>query len=516
VPFDAWTVEVSYTDFDNNRESNPNASLIESAGALNCGTVRSGNHSLYCGALPNDPGSVSADPRSYGAVTSSQIFRAATSLKLARGLTASYLFGRVTGTVDIANLTVANNANCGANCTFQNAPIGNIHYDSHEARLVYDTKGWHFAVGGFLSKGFDNYGFDVVVAPNITSASSVQPLKSTTGAITIPLTRTLTTTLVRSAFAEGQWTSSDGATRLGVEGRYSSTRVQALNKVSGALFAQTFNILTPRFTAEHDLAPHMMLYASAAEGTKTGGFNPTAVNVSDRYYGPEKNWTYELGSKNVLMNGKLTFNADVFYTRWTGIQINSPDSGSSNPNAVNITLNLGNANVYGVEFDTVFMPNRHWSFDGNFSYSDARYSDGTRDARFSRTVSPCDNVVCPSTGSIAGNQIERTPPAKGAFGAQWQTDMPWDHGSVFIRGDVTWQSKFYDTPMNLGWIPARTLVNTRMGISYKTIDLSFWVRNAFDKKYVSNAYVVILPSGNSYQLFYGQRRSLGATIKVKY
>jgi iron complex outermembrane recepter protein len=515
-PTDGMVFEANYLEFDIKRESNPNNSLVESAGQLNCGAIRSGFRALYCGEVPSPPDKASADPRSYGAVTNTQILRLYGSYEFLPNLTASYLFGRITGNVDIANLTEADNFDCGTTCTYQNAPIGSVDYDSNEFRLTYDANGIRVAGGAFSSKGRDYYRFDVITATPITPGSTVLPLGSDPANVRTTNANTLTTTRVNAVFGEFQWTGVDGRLRLGAEARYTWTDLATLNRTTNVGYQRDFKVLTPRFTAEFDLARHSMLYASAAKGTKAGGFNATAVLASDKTFDEEKNWTYEIGSKNRFFDNHLTFNVALFYTDWKDIQINSPDTGANNPNAVNITKNLGNATVYGIELDAVLAPTRNLSFDANFSYSHGEYSDGTRDSRFSRTVSPCDNVVCSTTGAIGGNQTERTPRSKGALGAQWSQDLNWKNGSFFVRADGTWQDKFFTTPANEAWIPARTLVNLRTGITYDRFDLQLWARNVLDKKYVSNAYVVVLPFGNSYQLFYGQRRSMGATLKVKY
>lgn len=515
-PTPGMVFEASYTAFDIQRESNPNTTLLQTDGDLNCGAVRSGNYSLLCGKVPTPGKTADADPRSYGAYTSTQIGRISASYEFAPHLTASYLFGRITGHVDIANLTESNASDCGTVCIYQNAPVGSISYDSHEWRVAYDGKSWNFAFGGFISKGTDDYNFDLVYAPAITSASTILALNEDPNVTTYTLESTLTTTLSRSVFGEAQWTSPSGALRIGAEGRYSWNDLTTLNQATDVSYNRLFKSFTPRFTAEYDLAPHSMLYASAAKGTKAGGFNATAVSAADRTFNEEQNWTYEVGSKNSFFGQMLTFNVSVFYTDWKDIQINSPDPNALNPNAVNITKNLGDATVYGLELDAAFAPDEHWSFDGNYSYAHGEYGSDTVDARFSRTVSPCDNVVCSTTGNVGGNQIERTPRSKASFGTQWGTKLPWDNGSMFVRGDVSWQDKMYTTPANEAYIPARTLVNLRAGVTFGHFDLSVWGRNVFDKRYVSNAYVVVLPTGNSYQLFYGQRRTLGLTIKAKY
>ncbi|MED5544652.1 TonB-dependent receptor [Novosphingobium decolorationis] len=515
-PTDGMVIEASYSEFDIERESNPNADYEEASGQLNCGAIRaSGNPSLMCGEVPGTGSRANVDPRSYGAWTSTQIARIHAAYEFAPHWNASYLFGRVTGDVSIGNMTVSDPSNCVTSCVFQNAPVGEIDYDSHEWRVDYDGSSFDFAFGGFISKGDDDYNFNLVYAPPLSEGQPVVPFTEN-ATLNLTLTNTTTTTLVRSVFGETQWTSPSGNLRLGAEGRYSWTDLSVLNNRNGMGYADTFRAFTPRFTAEFDASADTLLYASAARGTKAGGFNATAASDTQRTYGEESNWTYEVGAKNTLMGGRLTFNAALFYTDWSDIQINSADTYANDPNAVNIVLNLGSATVYGAEFDTAFYPDEHWSFDANFSYAHGEYSDETVDARFSRTVSPCDGIVCTPDGSVGGNQIERTPRAKGSFGAQWQTELPWDNGSFFLRGDVSWQDKMYTTPANEATIPSRTLFNARSGISFGNFDLSIWARNVFDKKYVSNAYVVLLPSGNSYQLFYGERRTMGLTLKAKY
>lgn len=526
---DAWSVsaiakptpgmvfEASYSEFAIERESNPNTDLIQANGQLTCGNVRSGNFSLLCGEVPSPGNTTNLDPRSHGAHTKTQIARIYGAYEFAPHWTASYMFGRITGDVSIGNMTVSDPSNCVVTCTFQNAPIGKIDYDSHEWRVAYDSSSLDFAFGGFISKGNDDYNFKLVYAPALTSTTtSVLPFASDPSSSSQLLTSTLTTTLVRSAFGEAQWTSPGGDLRIGAEGRYSWTDLSVLNQNNGRGYSKLFRAFTPRFTVEYDAAPHSMLYASAAKGTKAGGFNATAASDTQRTYDEEANWTYEVGAKNTFLDDKLTFNIALFYTDWKDIQINSSDTYATNPNAVNIVLNLGSATVYGAELDAVFVPDEHWSFDGNFSYAHGEYSDGTIDARFSRTVTPCDNIVCSTDGSVGGKQIERTPRAKAAFGAQWQTELPWENGSFYLRGDVTWQDKMYTTPANEAYIPSRTLFSARSGISWGNFNLSVWARNLLDRKYVSNAYVVVLPFGNSYQLFSGERRTMGVTLKAKY
>lgn len=514
-PADGWTVEAGFFNFDISREMTANTQYQEAAGQMNCGAIRNfGTQSLFCGEIPGLTGELSIDPRAYSVQSDTDIMRFRTAYDLTDDVEVSYLFGKIKGEVDIANLTVTDAANC-VSCTFQNAPIGAINYDSHELKLDYSGDSFRGALGAFFSEGTDDYKFEYVIVGGI-SDNNFFSLPDDPTAIRVPLESTTTETEVTSLFAEGQYTFPGGATRIGGEVRFSETELMATNNATGASLDATFDVVTPRFTLEHDLTADTLLYASAARGAKAGGFNPTAVDDAYKVFEEEFNWTYELGAKNTFMDGRLVLNGALFYTDWTNVQINSPDPSSSIPDAVNITLNLGDATVLGVEGDFAFYATDNLSFDGTFSHTKAEYSDGTIDARFRRTPAPCDDIVCDSSGDVGGNEIERTPATQASFGTQWEDEFAaWD-ATWNARADLTWQSDFYATSANLATIPARTLLSLRAGIQWDNFDVSIWAKNVTDEEYVTNAYVVIIPFGNSYQTFYGAKRSIGITGKYSF
>ncbi|MCG8442793.1 MAG: TonB-dependent receptor, partial [Caulobacterales bacterium] len=454
-PIEQLGVEVSYYGFDSEQEGVAFQQLIEAEGALNCGAqgrLIPGLFPLLCGEVPEPPDVATTDPRAYGAQTDTGILRAEVNYELSDAFNFNYLFGWVEGDVDIGSSAEPDTVDCVGFfdlpglplCNFQNTPIGDIDYKTHEARLAFDNGGpLSGAVGGFYSTGEDNTKFFSINIPAITDPDNI-PLFDAPDGLVIPLADATTETDVVSLFGEAQWALSD-ATRLGAEFRWSQTDLTAINNISGLILSETYDAITPRFTVEHDLSADTLLFGSIARGSKAGGFNETAVLEEDRTFDEETNWTYEIGAKNTLLDGRLRLNGAVYYTDWNDVQINAPDSGATTPNAVNITLNLGSATVVGVEFDTLFQLTDNLSVDGSFSYADATYDDGTRDSRFSRIVAPCDDVVCSSTGDIGGNDIERTPKTQLSVGGQWEAPLPNWNGDYFIRGDYSWQSEFFVT-----------------------------------------------------------------------
>lgn len=533
-PTDNLSFEAAYYNSEISNEARASRYLSPQTGNTNCGELLFGVFpSLLCGEVPEANGVAVNDPRGFGTQSDTDIFRLSAKYDFNENVSASYVYGKIEGDVDIGTSGEPDPINCGtlvgppafaALCNFQITPVGDIDYDSHEVRLDFDTGGSITgAVGGFISDGTDNVTFTSVNIAPVTDANNFDPLIGTPvpsfvfdpGPFNILLGDTTTNTEISSIFGELNWTSADGGLRAGAEARYSETEISAVNNQNSATFNETFSVFTPRFTLEKDLNEDQLVYGSIARGAKAGGFNPSATNAGDQVFDEETNWTFEVGSKNQFMDGRFTLNGAVFYIDWSDVQINGADPAAADPqNATSIVTNLGNVTVFGIEADAFFQATDNLSFDATFSYADSTYDDGTIDNRFVRGAQ-CDDVVCNSNGDIGGNEVERTPPTQFSLGAQWENSInaDWDY---YLRGDLSHQSEFYVSSANIATIPSRTLLNLRAGVSYGDVDISIWGRNVTDEVYVSNAFAVFLPFGNTYGTFYGERATYGVSASVDF
>ena len=550
-PVDGVTIGLSYNHFNTENEArasryfgdntggilDPEASLaltpITNGGALRFGAF----FPLVVGELPDPADVVLVDPRSFATQAETGIFRAEINAELTDTLSFNYIFANIDGDVNIGTSGEPDPINCGTLvnilgplCNFQQTPVGNIDYDTHEARLTFDNGQIRTSVGGFISDGRDQNRFTSINLQPITDANNFDPLNGTpipsnnlAGPFNILLANEDTETEVISVFGEFYWTSSDGRLTLGAEGRYSETEITAIDNRRAITLNDTFKEFTPRLTVDYEVNPDVLLFGSVARGAKAGGFNVTARQAVDSVFDPEYNWTYELGLKSALLNGDLVFNASIFYTDWTDIQVNAADedpANPSNPNVPSITKNLGNAEVYGIELSTRWQATDNLAFDATFSHTEATYSDDTVDSRFSRGVpgltAPCDDIVCNTNGNIGGNEVERQAPTQASFGAQWDGEFG-SNNTYFLRADTSWQSDFYADSANLGIIPSRFLVNASAGITFDDqYTVRVWARNLLDEGYTSNAFVVLLPFGNTYGQFFGERRTIGVTAEVAF
>lgn len=519
TPSDRLQLDAAWHNFDLSDENRGSSQILESRGLTNCGSINnSRTPRLYCGELPAPPDSFGFDPRAYGRQADIDIIKAGFAYDLAESMTLGYQYGLIEGEVSIASISESNHITCGDTwpgvCRYQNTPLGGIDYSSHELRLFSEGSQLTWTLGVYSSDGQDETDFRIPVLPVLTAAPTA-PLSQTEG---FSISNVGTDTDVLAGFGEIAYAVSE-RWRLSMEARLSSEEKTQVNNATGAKFNDSFKNFTMRASAEYSLDEDWLLYASAANGVKAGGFNPTAVLESDRVFDEERNWTFEVGGKGAFADGRVLVNAALFYVQWQDVQLHSSDSGAVVPNAVNITLNLGDASLYGLELDMAARLSENFQLDASAYLVDATYDGGTIDARFSRRVPQppsCDDVVCPSNGEIGGNEVERQAPVQLSLGGEWRADLPAGDGSFYARADLSYQAKQQAESMNLSQIPARALLNASTGLNFGNVDIWLWARNLTDKKYSSNAFVVLLPFGNGYSNIFGERRTLGLSARFSF
>jgi len=131
-----------------------------------------------------------------------------------------------------------------------------------------------------------------------------------------------------------------------------------------------------------------LLYASYAHGYKAGGSNPPPSGiviwtpevadykvhesaVKPKTFDPEFVNAFEIGSKNTLLDGRLTVNADAFYYDYTGYQVSQIIDRS----AVNYNFD---AKVWGAEIEADWRPLENLRLGFKGGYEMTRIADGER------------------------------------------------------------------------------------------------------------------------------------------
>jgi iron complex outermembrane receptor protein len=533
TPLENLTLNASYYGFERREEARAAAWLNTGQGTGNCGPLQvGGNPSLYCGEYPVPASVATMEPRGFGRQADIDVFRVSAEWALSDALTLNYTFGNVDGETKTANTAEADTINCGtilgpprfpALCNFQGSPSGFIDYDQHELRLSYDNGGkWTGAVGVFYMDGLDqSYSVSINLAPGGTTPIDLRD-ESYGGFTNLVFRYEDTTTEAQSIFAEVSYAMSERL-RLSAEVRYTTEDISTVDvrfEPATPVGEDTFDFITPRFTAEYDVSDSSMFFATVARGAKAGGFNSNAVSDDLVVFDPEFNWTYEVGLKNTLLDGRAIVNLAAFYTTWDDMQINTQDPLGSDFTGA-LTTNLGDATIWGLEAEGSFLATENLSFNYAASYTDATYDDGTKDELFTAGFlpffpAPCDGTVCAVDGDLGGNDIERSPDTQVSVGVQWEDRLS-ARIDYFIRADVAYQSSFFADSINAASAPSRTITNAAIGVNMDKFALRLWARNLLDEEYVSNSLQIIQPfSNNILGTYFGERRTYGLTLSYTY
>ena len=383
--------------------------------------------------------------------------------------------------------------------------VGPVREWSSELRLEsFDNSLFDWAVGGYY---YDRRASQITVVGLGVSQTSKSlnnenientTMKSLFGMGTVKLTPSL------SVEAQGRWTWEDKDSIL-------------TNYLTGAVLrpAEDFSYGTYRLTADWRWAQGKSVYAVVASGTKSGGFNNTAV-LTEQSFGPEKNTTFEIGTKNEFLGGRVTINASAYYIDWTDLQLSVPSSiaGQTNP-----VTNIGSATVKGFEFNTTVKPNRNWDLMLGYNYTDPSWDEGTVDysaSRACRTAAACGLVAVGTGIDIGGFQIPRT--SKVQLVASTTYTIPLATSELYLRADASFRDAQYAGTTNLQNTGDQTLVNARIGWVTDRYEISLFAKNLFDKRYILSSInePEFVPVTTFTTGFVGNGRQFGITAEARF
>jgi len=275
--------------------------------------------------------------------------------------------------------------------------------------------------------------------------------------------------------------------------------------LSTGVVDQDWQKFTGRFAAnwtpQLDFTDQTLVYASYARGYKAGGANPPGaplysygsgagvegIPIHPLIFAPEYINAYEIGTKNTMLDGALTFNASAFYYDYKGYQI------SEIVDRTSINLNF-DAKVKGAEIEATYEPVPGLKFHFAGGYENTRLAAGSNSVDLmDRTAGHTDWVVMkpfvtqssncilpayvvatllsgPNDGS-QGNPIVSAcgyayqsgldPVTRGTYGASWAgADDPTQnltHGqpyyTIYDLYTNTYTNYGYDTSVYKGFDP---------------------------------------------------------------
>ncbi len=216
--------------------------------------------------------------------------------------------------------------------------------------------------------------------------------------------------------------------------------------------------------------------------------------VANFRFDQEKLDVYELGWKTSWLDNALRLNGAVFYqdflNKQVSTQVTDPDTGILSPRI----LNAGEAEVWGLELDVLWLPTENLSLNLSYTWLDTEYTDFKSNTTGVGTIAYVGNctprveagrTVCEV--SYDGNELEDAPEHALVGGARYQDTLA-GGTSWFIEGDFEFQDDRYEGADNALVLPSYWLWNFRLGLMTENIDVVAYVDNAFDDDTVKTGF----------------------------
>lgn len=267
---------------------------------------------------------------------------------------------------------------------------------------------------------------------------------------------------------------------------------------TGVGASRSWTNTSPKVSLNWEPNDDLMAYVSWSRGYKSGGFGAAPRDEARaRRIGvdPEEATNVELGLKAQLLDDTLRLNTAVFRLDYESLQFQrfgpgliedatAPLGWSNDPDSFGYfdTINAGDAEVEGLEFEFTWLATRDFVLSGTYAYLD---TFGDFNFREYFTDDPGRDV-------IVTRALNRAPENKYTLnGLYTQTlsdgsEIIWNAEYLYSdekRGDVVDNDVVED---------AYSLVNA--SISYVNsagdLEIKFWGRNLTDDRYISHGYVI--------------------------
>jgi len=245
---------------------------------------------------------------------------------------------------------------------------------------------------------------------------------------------------------------------------------------SNSPVASSQRATTPRFTAKYKFDESNMIYASAAKGYRIGGANSQLPNIPSnpcppQYtsgttpFGSDSLWSYEIGSKNTWLQGRVNSRLAGYRINWNQIQQSILLACS-----FHVTENVGSAVSKGGELEIDGTP-----FSGLYVNLGLGYEDAAI------TSSPVGSPL------PVGSALNGVPRWTGSLLGDYSFPMSFGKGFVRAQYSFTGTSVSNNNPLavNISTLAQRqrgsySLTNLFVGGKQESWEASLFIKNLFD------------------------------------
>ncbi len=219
-----------------------------------------------------------------------------------------------------------------------------------------------------------------------------------------------------------------------------------------------FDSVDPRLYVNYDFNEDVKAYASIAKGFRSGGFNFDFLGQPP--FEPESIWTYELGSKMSVFDGRLDAEVALFYSDYKDYVT----FGINQATQIAYYFNAGNAEIKGVDWDFAWRATDDLQLIFNGSYIDAKISE----------VDPSALFIAP------GDRIDNIPEFQ--YGLSAICDFMTGDKPGFVRVDYSHRGET-TSPLSIGPSGVIKLLNIKFGWQWnENLSFGLFAKNLLNER----------------------------------
>jgi iron complex outermembrane receptor protein len=257
----------------------------------------------------------------------------------------------------------------------------------------------------------------------------------------------------------------------------------------------SFHTLNPHVNLSYEATRDSLVYANVAKGFRGGGFNLTSSGGANSQvpptYRPDNIWSYELGTKQQLLQNRAFLDASIYRSVWSDVQSYSFAPG----NPVVIVSNSGHVQGWGADIALSVRPVKGLTLSGTFSWNNLAFDQATGDKL------PGDPVDGAVRRTFSASVDYRHALTDGATG--------------FVRVDYQRAGPAQMTLRNFGQIiqrPGRDLLSLRLGADIGKYQVALYANNLSNE----NAPNIIGPFGVFAENLEQRPRTIGVSASAEF
>jgi len=273
---------------------------------------------------------------------------------------------------------------------------------------------------------------------------------------------------------------------LSGEGRYQVDKLfQTTLAGTNPQYSDTFKSFSPRAILQYEPTSTTSIYASYSEGNRPGEFNTiyaaqpayvqaiilakTAVALSVK---EDKIRMGEVGFKGTLFDNRLRILLAAYLGRWSNRHIpNNVDYLDTTGvlRSVQVTTAAGVVDLKGVELETALKVTPEFTLEGTFNVAETKIK---------RTFA-VDALTLTGNANPVGNRLPFYPEISASASAAYQRHA-FDDFDGYVRGEMQYTGKIYESEANLAWTNPATILNLRVGLENARYRFELFCTNLTD------------------------------------